>query len=116
MSRIPAAVLVAVLILFPIACDPADGGLGDGIARLIRSFLYEPFRVPSGGMIPTLLIGDHFFVDKSAYSRRDPARGDIVVFRAARRGTEIVPADVDRSLPTEVFVKRLVGLPLDRIL
>jgi len=103
------------------------------IALAIRHFVVEPFRIPSGSMFPTLLIGDHLFVNKLAYGPRipftdlrlprfrEPRRGDVVVFEVARpRGRHgerpIVP--VDRSpdgTPREDFVKRLVGLPGDRI-
>ncbi len=85
----------------------------------IRSSLIEPFKIPSGSMIPTLLIGDHIFVNKLAYGvkvpfsdwfgkpihivDRDPAkRGDIVVF--------IYPKD-----PSLHYIKRVIGVPGDRI-
>ncbi len=103
------------------------------IALAIRHFLIEPFRIPSGSMFPTLLIGDHLFVNKMAYGPRipftdvrlpgfrEPERGDIVVFEVARpigrRGErEIKPVDLaPDGTPTEDFVKRLVGLPGDKI-
>lgn len=103
------------------------------IALAIRQFLVEPFRIPSGSMFPTLLIGDHLFVNKLAYGPRvpftdvrlpgfrGPERGDVVVFEVGRPrtqggGHEIMP--VDRSpagTRSEDFVKRLVGLPGDQI-
>lgn len=103
------------------------------IALAIRQFLVEPFRIPSGSMFPTLLIGDHLFVNKLSYGPRipfsqarlpgwrDPERGDVVVFEVARpmnkRGSrDIMPVDLaPAGTPTEDFVKRLVGLPGDRI-
>jgi len=111
------------------------------IALAIRHFLVEPFRIPSGSMFPTLLIGDHLFVNKLAYGPkipftdvrlpgfREPQRGDVVVFEVARppgrvvmRGglryaePEIRPVDrAPADAPREDFVKRLVGLPGDRI-
>ena len=81
---------------------------------LIRSFVIEPFRIPSGSMMPTLLIGDFIAVNKFSYGVRLPitnrkvlevglpARGDVVVFR--------YPVDGET-----IFIKRIVGLPGDRI-
>ncbi len=97
------------------------------IALAIRAVIIEPFRIPSGSMLPTLLIGDHLFVNKFVYGIklpftdirlpgfRDPRRGDIVVFVVARDGDAIVPADRRPELPRDDFVKRIVGLPGDRI-
>lgn len=84
------------------------------IVLLLRSFLVEPFRIPSGSMIPTLLVGDFILVNKYTYGLRlpvtntkfiavgAPARGDVVVFR--------YPED-----PSTPFIKRIIGLPGDRI-
>lgn len=84
------------------------------IVLLLRSFLVEPFRIPSGSMMPTLLIGDFILVNKFSYGIRlpvlntklidigSPKRGDVVVFR--------YPED-----PSTPFIKRVVGLPGDRI-
>jgi signal peptidase I len=84
------------------------------IVLLFRSFLFEPFKIPSGSMIPTLLIGDFIVVNKFAYGLRlpvlntkivsigEPRRGDVVVFR--------YPVD-----PGVNFIKRMVGLPGDTI-
>ena len=84
------------------------------IVLLFRSFLFEPFKIPSGSMIPTLLIGDFILVNKYAYGLRlpvtntkivpigEPERGDVVVFR--------YPVDERVN-----FIKRLVGLPGDTI-
>mgnify|MGYP006147982433 CR=1 FL=1 len=99
------------------------------IALAIRHFMVEPFRIPSGSMFPTLLIGDHLFVNKLAYGPtvpftdlrfpgwREPERGDVVVFEVARPGGRtILPVDrAPEGARTEDFVKRLVGLPGDRI-
>jgi len=84
------------------------------IVLILRSFLVEPFRIPSGSMMPTLLDGDFILVNKFGYGIRlpvlntkiievgDPKRGDVVVFR--------FPRD-----PSVDYIKRIVGLPGDRI-
>ena len=83
------------------------------IVLILRSFIVEPFKIPSGSMMPTLLIGDFILVNKYDYGIRlpvlntkiienkTPNRGDIVVFRYP----------VDPSIP---FIKRVVGLPGDK--
>ena len=103
------------------------------IALAIRQFIVEPFRIPSGSMFPTLLIGDHLFVNKLSYGPKvpfsslrlpgfsEPQRGDVVVFEVARPrnklgGRDIQPVDLaPEGAPREDFVKRLVGLPGDRV-
>ena len=90
------------------------------IAIVIRTFAYEPFNIPSGSMIPTLLVGDYLFVSKTAYGYSKfsfpggivpvegriwegaPKRGDVVVFRP--------PGE-----PETDFIKRVIGLPGDKI-
>jgi signal peptidase I len=81
---------------------------------IIRSFIFEPFRIPSGSMMPTLVKGDYIFVKKFEYGLRlpvletkiietgEPQRGDVVVFR--------LPAD-----PSINYIKRVIGLPGDKI-
>jgi signal peptidase I len=103
------------------------------IALAIRHFGVEPFRIPSGSMFPTLLIGDHLFVNKLAYGPkipftdmrlpgwREPQRGDVVVFEVARPINKagrraIQPVDrAPHDAPREDFVKRLVGMPGDKV-
>src|SRR5262249_59886933 len=51
------------------------------IALLLRSFVVEAFKIPSGSMTPTLEIGDHIFVNKFIYDFRKPHRGDVIVFK-----------------------------------
>ncbi len=106
--------------------------LAVAIALSIRAMVVEPFRIPSGSMFPTLLIGDHLFVNKFIYGAkipftdyrlpalREPQRGDVVVFEVARitergGGGGIVPADRRPDARREDFVKRIVGLPGDRV-
>ncbi|MCP4701835.1 MAG: signal peptidase I [Gammaproteobacteria bacterium] len=83
------------------------------IVLLLRSFLVEPFRIPSGSMMPTLVEGDFILVNKFTYGIRlpvlntkiidagEPKRGDVVVFRYPE----------DPSIP---YIKRVIGLPGDR--
>jgi len=102
-------------------------GLAVLIALCVRQFIIEPFRIPSGSMFPTLLIGDHLFVNKFIYGAklpftdirlpevREPERGEVVVFTVAKQGTQTFPADRKPQLPREEFVKRIIGLPGDEI-
>ncbi len=68
------------------------------LAILIRTFLLGPYKIPTGSMIPTFMIGDRIFVDKVSYRFHQPERGDIIVFK--------YPLD-----PKKDFVKRLIGMP-----
>ncbi|MGO9675292.1 MAG: signal peptidase I [Methylocella sp.] len=106
-----------------------EGGIGETvkvivqallIALVVRTFLFQPFNIPSGSMIPTLLIGDYLFVSKYAYGYSKhsfpfspdlfngrllgspPKRGDVVVFKLPRDGQ------------TD-YIKRVIGMPGDRI-
>jgi signal peptidase I len=90
------------------------------IALVVRTFLFQPFNIPSGSMIPTLLIGDYLFVSKYSYGYSNyslpwspnlfsgrifgaaPKRGDVVVFKLPRDGQ------------TD-YIKRVIGLPGERI-
>jgi signal peptidase I len=84
------------------------------IVFLLRSFLFEPFKIPSGSMVPTLLVGDLILVNKFHYGVRlpvlnkkiipnhDPQRGDVMVFR--------YPVD-----PRVDYIKRVVGIPGDEV-
>ena len=88
-------------------------GLGGDWAR--QRWGARPLRSPSGGMFPTLLIGDHYYSDVHTFRRREPQRGEVVVFEVAKDGSRTHPADLRPDLPRELFVKRIVGLPGDRI-
>jgi len=118
---------------FPVADPSQEGGLLEwildtvkvvlqalAIALVIRTLLFQPFNIPSGSMIPTLLIGDYVFVSKYAYGYSnysipfspnlfsgrllgaEPKRGDVVVFK--------LPRDNETD-----YIKRVIGLPGDRI-
>src|ERR1700689_494914 len=108
-GRDPAALPLPVTVdyarsFFPVAV----------IVLLVRSFIFEPFRIPSDSMMPTLVDGDFIIVNKYAYGLRlpvinrkvvaigEPQRGDVVVFR--------YPPD-----PRINYIKRLVGLPGDHV-
>lgn len=79
----------------------------------LRYSVIEPYKIPSGSMIPTLKIGDHIFVNKLAYGLRLPFIGGVVKWAEPKRG------DVVIFLPPlnegKIYVKRLVGLPGDKI-
>lgn len=90
------------------------------IALGVRTFAFEPFNIPSGSMIPTLLVGDYLFVSKASYGyshyslpfslplfsgrilSSDPQRGDVAVFK--------YPPD-----PSKDYIKRVIGLPGDTV-
>ena len=90
------------------------------LAIVVRTFLFQPFTIPSGSMLPNLLVGDYLFVSKYTYGysrysfpyspdlfdgriwKGEPKRGDIVVFK--------LPRD-----PRIDYIKRLIGLPGDRV-
>ena len=109
--------------------DKKEGGWGETIrtvvyavliALVVRTFAYEPFNIPSGSMLPTLLVGDYLFVSKFSYGYSryslpwslpviedrllptQPERGDVAVFK--------LPTDNKTD-----YIKRMIGMPGDRI-
>jgi signal peptidase I len=90
------------------------------IYLVIKTFLFEAYRIPSGSMIPTLLVGDWLFVNKAVYGATipftdvhlpafaEPERGAVVVFKSPPQSDQ--PED-----PTPTLVKRLVGMPSDTL-
>src|SRR5690606_19720984 len=84
------------------------------VVLILRSFVAEPFRIPSSSMMPTLLIGDFILVNKFSYGLRlpinnrkvipvgEPERGDVVVFRPPHQ-------------PEQDWIKRVIGVPGDQI-
>jgi signal peptidase I len=89
-------------------------GIAVAVALLLRAFVVEAFKIPSPSMVPTLQVGDHIFVNKSAYgpmvpltntrllSRLPPHYGDVIVFQFPER-------------PEQDFIKRVVALPGDKL-
>ncbi len=102
-------------------------GLALLVAFAVRACVIEPYRIPSTSMLPTLVVGDHLLVTKFTYGLtlpfvdarlpgvREPARGDVIVFTVGKDGLDTVPLDRHPELPREQFVKRIVGLPGDRV-
>jgi signal peptidase I len=90
------------------------------IAVVVRTFLYEPFNIPSGSMKPTLLVGDYLFVSKFAYgySRHSlpfsPPIGDGRLFGALPERGDVAVFKLPSNNRTD-YIKRIVGLPGDRI-
>lgn len=90
------------------------------IAIFIRSFGIEAFKIPSESMIPTLLVGDHIFVNKFIYGPRIPlTKTRIIKFSAPKRGDVVVfiyPGDAGKNIiRRRDFIKRVIGLPGDEI-
>ncbi|MBU1888093.1 MAG: signal peptidase I, partial [Candidatus Omnitrophica bacterium] len=72
------------------------------LALIIRTFVVQAFKIPTGSMRPTLMEGDRILVNKFIYKFREPVRGDVIVF-------------VSSEDKKKDFIKRLVGLPGEEI-
>jgi signal peptidase I len=79
----------------------------------IRTFFLQPCRITSGSMEPTLWVADRLLIDRVSYNFRQPRRGEIVVFASA--GLQSAAPDLPPVAQDQVFTKRLVGLPGERI-
>jgi len=84
------------------------------IVLVLRSFLVEPFRIPSGSMMPTLLAGDFILVNKFSYGIRLPVTGTKVIDIGTPQRSDIVVFRFPRDPATD-YIKRIVGLPGDHI-
>lgn len=102
------------------------------LALLVRTFLLQAFYIPSGSMEETLLAGDRVLVNKVVYEVREPARGEVVVFRGTESWSPQHALDTDIGMFTRVgrtigelvgisrptekdYIKRIIGLPGDRV-
>ena len=104
---------VATALARPIWLEYTAGLFGVvALVFVLRSFLYEPFRIPSGSMLPTLYVGDFILVNKYAYGIRMPISNDVVVsVGTPQRGDIMVfQYPVDKS---QNYIKRVVGVPGD---
>ncbi|MBA6335848.1 signal peptidase I [Colwellia sp. BRX8-7] len=101
----PSAIVDTSVQIFPVIA----------FVLILRSFLWEPFQIPSGSMMPTLLDGDFILVNKFVYGLRDPvARNKFIEIGLPERGDVVVfkyPQD-----PKIDYIKRVIGLPGDRII
>jgi signal peptidase I len=84
------------------------------VVLIVRSFLFEPFTIPSGSMLPTLEVGDYILVSKYSYGLRLPVLGkEVVAVAKPQRGDVMVfkyPED-----PSVNFIKRVIGIPGDHV-
>ncbi len=73
---------------------------------IVRSFVAQPFLVSGASMVPTFSDGNYLLIDELTYHFREPARGEVIVFRYP---------DPDPNKPVTFFIKRVIGLPGDRV-
>lgn len=84
------------------------------IVFVIRSFIVEPFKIPSGSMIPTLLVGDYILVNKFTYGIRVPILNNTVIEVDHPKHGDVVVFHYPPE-PTTDYIKRVIGLPGDEI-
>jgi len=84
------------------------------LALFIRAFIVQAYKIPSGSMIPTLLIGDYLLVNKLAYGIRNPIKNDFIYFRKLPERQEIVVFTYPLNKKLD-FIKRVIGLPGDTV-
>ena len=88
------SILVGILIL--------NSNVTSAFSTIIRDDFIQAYKIPSGGMLPTLLIGDHILIDKHVYKDNSPQKRDIIVFKYPKE-------------PERMFIKRIVGINGDTI-
>lgn len=84
------------------------------LALFIRTFFVQAFKIPSGSMIPTLLVGDHILVNKMVYGVRNPLTRSVWIHGRVPKRQEIIVFIFPEN-PKMDFIKRVIGLPGDKI-
>ncbi|QJC28861.1 signal peptidase I [Enterobacteriaceae endosymbiont of Plateumaris consimilis] len=85
------------------------------IVFLIRSFVYEPFYIPSESMMPTLFIGDFILVNKFIYGIKNPLNNNYIINNKNPKRGDVVVFQFPQN-PKENYIKRVIGLPGDKII
>ena len=84
------------------------------LALFIRTFIVQAYKIPSGSMIPTLLVGDYILVNKLAYGIKNPFKNDFLYFRRLPKRQEVVVFTYPLNKKLD-FIKRVIGLPGDTV-
>ena len=84
------------------------------LAFFIRTFVVQAFKIPSGSMIPTLLIGDHILVNKFGYGVKNPLNGDVWIAAGDPQRHDVIVFQYPQN-PSLDFIKRVVGVAGDRV-